>query len=243
MMPKKRFLLLPLAGALLFLPLASGQANAETFLNRMFPSIFGAPAPKVPGPEETLQAPFSTDGNAAGTGAAATEASPLMKMYDDTSKKNSNTMDLAVAHRSEEQLAEWLTGVTTLALNISPQTWNEDIKKFAAGFSPYGLQEYKAYLDKTAMLTTLQTNNLRLQAITDGKPVLLKEASIDGVYHWLFNVPLLLTYYDQDTHKIEKGQKVRQQTQRVTAQIQVGRIASKPDEIGVVVERWIIQSN
>jgi hypothetical protein len=239
MTTKKRTLFLLAMGALVLS--YSEAAYADSFLNRMFPSIFGAPEPKKPGPEETLQAPFSTDGSAAGVTAGS--SSSLMQMYDSNGKKGGNTLDLTTAHRSEEQLAEWVVGIVTSALTITPQSWAQDSQKFASGFSPYGLQEYKAHLDKTVMLKTLETNRLRLQAITDGAPVLLKEAAIDGTYHWLFKVPLILTYYDQGTRSIEKGQNVRSQTQRVTVQVQIGRIAAKPDEIGVAVERWIVQPN
>jgi hypothetical protein len=54
------------------------------------------------------------------------------------------------------------------------------------------------------LLNSLESSKMRLQAITDGTPTLLKEAPLDGTYHWVYRIPLLLTYYDQSIKKDRK---------------------------------------
>lgn len=219
-----------------------GFAQADT---SFWQKLFGAPSEEGAGgppPEKTLQAPF---GNGKSSPPKTESQKDLMTIYEHNGRDQNSTEALDKAHRSPEQVGEWVAGVVTDAFSVNPLTWAEDSKKIEKVFLPYGFQEYQSYLTRMGLLASLEGNKMRLQAITDGTPTLLKEASLDGVYHWVYRVPLLLTYYDQKMKKIEKGERLTAQSQKVIVEVQVGRVPMdmknlESEVMGVAIERWSV---
>jgi hypothetical protein len=219
-----------------------GPAQAEV---SFWQKLFGAPSEEGgggPPPEKTLQAPF---GNGKTAAPETDSQKNMMTIYEHNGDDQNSTESLDKAHRSPEQVGEWVAGAVTDALSINPPTWAEDSKKIESSFLPYGFQEYQSYLTRMGLLNSLQSSKMRLQAITDGTPTLLKEAPLDGTYHWVYRIPLLLTYYDQSIKKIEKGQRLSAQSQKVLVEVQVGRVPMdmknlESEVMGVVIERWSV---
>lgn len=206
--------------------------------------LFGASSQdgKGPPPEKTLQAPF---GNERAVAPQTQSEKDLMTIYEHNGNDQNSTQSLGKAHRSPEQVGEWIAGTVAAALSINPETWKGDLQKLEPLFLPYGFQEYQKYLARTDLLASLTSSKMRLQAITDGTPTLLKEAPLDGVYHWVYRVPLLLTYYKQDMKRIEKGERLVSQSQKVVVEVQIGRIPLdvrdvKKEALGVAIERWSV---
>ena len=108
-------------GLILNFGLTSSPAQAESFLNYILPSIFGEPD-TGPKPEDTLRAPF---GGPTPKNQTKTEAG-LMNMYDEM-PGNKNTDMVSVAHRSPDQVGEWITGIVTQVMTIDPVKHQTDL--------------------------------------------------------------------------------------------------------------------
>ena len=213
----------------------STPAQAESILNRVFPSIFGAPD-TGPKPEDTLQAPFG--GDKPPTAETKSQAG-LMKMYElEQGAKKSDGLDKP--HRNAEQIGEWLTSVVTQALTIDPRAYKTD--SFSPLFTTYAFQEYQTYLTTQKTVEMLNANNMKLTAFAESKPVLVQEGPLDGAYRWLFRVPVMLTYYDRVVETLKGNKKPISQTQRITVNIQVGRVPAKTMSEGMIIERWSVTS-
>lgn len=218
---------------------APTPAHAENFLDRLFSK---KEEPKGPPPEVTLQAPFPTDTAPASKG----NASELMNIYGTTATTTEPTAqdaaDLSKPHRNEKQITEWATEIVSQAMTINTKTYNNDFKKIAPYFTPYALQEYQAYLQKTNMVAVLDSNSMRLQAVSDEEGSVIKDGSISGTYHWLVQVPLMTSFYNVDMQTVDKT--ATAQSQNLMIQVQVGRVAPKNNaDAGLVVERWSVSSN
>ena len=192
-------------------------------------SPFAYSQSKAPEPIPT-KAPFSTDGNT-----TVNSGSSLMNIYDDEAAAEKAPLD--TPHRTTEQVSNWVEDHLTNAMNIDVTTWDDHLKKITPDFDPYGLQEYQAYLASSGILNLLKTNNLKINAISDSNPVLLSEGAISGTYHWLYQMPLMLSYYDQEATSLKNGQ-TKAQNQKVTIRVQVGRVAKGADDNNIVIERW-----
>ncbi len=209
---------------------ASTPAHAESFLNYILPSIFGEPD-TGPKPEDTLRAPFG--------GPATKDTAPsqnaLMNMYDET-PGNKNTDMVSVAHRSPDQVGEWITGIVTQVMTIDPVTLQTE--KFAGFFTPYALQEYNTYLATSQTLETLKAGNLRQVAFAEGKATLVQEGLLEGAYRWVFRVPVMLTSYDKAAVTL-KG-KESPPTQQIVINVQITRVSLKQAAEGMLIERWSV---
>ncbi|HNS45372.1 MAG TPA: DotI/IcmL family type IV secretion protein [Alphaproteobacteria bacterium] len=187
-----------------------------------------------PRPEQTLQAPF-IDPNAKPT-------SKMMDIYEQGGKHDGpNTLSLDQPHRSPEAIAQWASGIVDQAMSFSPDGLPTLQKTLAADFSSYGMQEYQAYLQKAGIVQTLTTNNLKILSISDGSAQVLREGVVSGSYHWLVQVPIMATFYDQKLAKINDKYAKNGQNQDIIIQVQIGRTTKKDaNTLGIEVERWIV---
>lgn len=190
---------------------------------------------KVPPASQPLptQAPFQTD-----AAAPKTSESALMGLYD--TERSEDVVPLDKPHRTSEQVASWVEDNITTAMNIDLSKWDTQLKKIRLQFDAYGFQEYQNYLKSSGILDSLQNNKFRLNAIADGPAVLLSEGALSGTYHWLYQMPMMLTYYDQDITGLRKGQ-AKPQNRKIMIRVQIGRAASGGnDDNHVFIEHWTV---
>ena len=202
--------------------------SVSVFLS-IFSVSFPVLAQQAPVP---VKAPFQTD-----AAAPKTSGSGLMGLYD--TERSEDVVPLDKPHRTSEQIATWVEDNVTTAMNIDPSKWDAQQKKIRLQFDAYGFQEYQNYLKSSGILAALQSNKLRLNAIADGPSILLSEGALSGSYHWLYQMPLMLTYYDQDIKGLRKGQ-ARPQNRKVMIRVQIGRTASGNDDNHVFIEHWTV---
>lgn len=223
--------MLVIAGFAMTTAIAYTPAQAEGF----FESIFGSNKDQQ-APEITLQAPFADK-----TTSKAPQ-SKLMEMYGADSKPSAADSDLSTPHRNEKQIVEWTTEIVSQAMTIQLKSYNNDFKKISGHFTPFALQEYQAYLQKTNMMNVLSSNGMRLQTASDADGSVIKEGKIETTYHWLVQVPLMTSFYKDDIDSVDKN--ATAQNQNLLVQVQVGRVAPKNNaDIGLVIERWSVSSN
>ena len=214
---------------------ASMPAHSEGFFNKLFGS--SKEEPKGPPPEVTLQAPFPTAPTTAQSG-----QSKLMDMYGTADANADDASDLGKPHRNEKQIVEWTTEIVSQAMTINVKTHAKDFQHIAPHFTPYAAKEYQDYLERTNMIRILSSNSLRLQAVSDEEGAVVKEGAITGTYHWLVQIPLMTSFYNEDIQSVDKT--VSAQNQNLMVQVQVGRVLQKTNaESGLVIERWNVSSN
>ena len=228
----KTLFLSMLLGAAFFV--ISSEAHARSFFEVLFGDEESRDGPK---PEETLQAPFSTK-----PAASATNKNPLMEMYgkkDTNGPKNTLTIDQP--HISPEEIASWAAGIVSQGLSFAPKEIPIVQARLANDFSAFGMQEYQEYLKKSGIVDTLTLRKLKALAIYDGPAQVIREGVVSGTYHWLVQVPVMVTYYDQNMNRIvDKNTKYGQSLQLVV-QVQVGRTnKATVNETGVEIERWLV---
>jgi hypothetical protein len=205
----------------------------------LFESLFGSEedkTPKGPPPEETLQAPFPTNSP------TTSKKSQLMDIYGSETESADTLSDLGLPHRNEKQIIEWATEIVSQAMTVNPKTYEEDFKKIAPFFTAFSLKEYNDYMAKTNMINVLVSNSYRLQAMSDEEGSVVKDGKITGTYHWLVQVPIMVSYYKDNIQDVDKTATVT--NQHLLVQVQVGRVKQKNgSDIGMAIERWSVSSN
>ncbi len=186
---------------------------------------------KKPDPVNPTVAPFTTDGS------APKSNSKLMGFYDQ--ERAEDVVPIDKPHRTTEQMADWSVDHVTTAMNIDPLTWDAHLKTLTPYFDAYGLQEYQSYLQSSGILNLLQTNRLKINSILDGAPTLLSQGALSGTYRWLYQVPLMITYYEEET-KTLKTRGVKSQNQKLVLRVQIGRVAKGSDDNNIVIEHWTL---
>lgn len=167
-----------------------------------------------------------------------------MSLYEAQVAATSMDIPLDKPHRNAEQIAGWTEARVTNAMSIDPTNFSTKKKDMMADFEAYAITEYETYLNSAGLLNTLSTSKLKLNVIAAGSPKLVSEGALNGTYRWLFDVPLMLSYYPADLKSLKSTASSTKSNlppnQKVTLRVQVGRL-SKPDEKrpeGIVIERW-----
>jgi hypothetical protein len=73
-----------------------------------------------------------------------------------------------------------------------------------------------------------------MRSYSKDSPLLLNEGVSEGRYHWLFEVPVMVTYMDR---AMKDYKTAKPTSQMLVIKIQVGRSAQLP-EAGMVIEHW-----
>lgn len=201
------------------------------YLPALFCIFFPLTAKAQVGPPPVV-APFPTDKTA-----PTVSSSRLMSIYDSEAARDNVPLDKP--HRTGEQLVTWTEDRVTAAMNINPAQWDQHLKILQPDFAAYGLQEYQAYLQSSGILDVLKAQNMRVNAIMDGTATLLSEGALSGSYRWLYQVPLMLSYYDADT-RTAKGQGGKVQNRKVTIRVQIGRSGASQNDDDIMIERWSV---
>ena len=90
-------------------------------------------------------------------------------------------------------MASWVEYNIATILNIDPVQFDAYQKKIVPQFDAFGYQQYQAYLKSSGILELLRNNHLRQNAIADSGSTLLSQGALAGTYHWLYQMPMMLT--------------------------------------------------
>lgn len=219
-------------------------------LKKWFPAIFG-PEDTGPKPEETLQAPFATS-----HAGPSDNTHGLVDMYEAETAKveaEGNVGRLDLPHLNQEQIGEWAITAVGSALSVKADAAEAALheKNFVKFYDSYAVQDVRAALAQLNLYAYSKAHNIHVNAFSDGKPRLIQEAVVQGVYRWRMEVPVMLTYVPAQTKTL---QGVKTQSQKFIADVQVRRIpaerpaadASAAEKVmtdqGLLIERFSLRA-
>ncbi len=134
----------------------------------------------APKPEETLIAPFAEPSNMTKPGAKA--ALPV------------NAIPIDQPHRTADEIGAWLTTSVSTALSFDRANFVESQKKISLYFTPEGLASYRAFLEASGYRARITDAGESLGNFIQENPFLLNKGAVDGAYHWLFEVPVMISF-------------------------------------------------
>lgn len=205
---------------------------------------FGAPMPaqagilefffpmlkkQEPDPSKTLEAPFAEKKEGPqqpiAPGAPAAAAKPL--------PENSVAMDKP--HRSTQQIGAWIGPVVSEAMSFVGADAKADLAATEKYFDKGGREQYLKFLSEQKISQVLNLNKYTVRSYVRDVPLLLNEGAAEGKYHWLYEIPVMVSYLDRSVTDYKKADAVNQ---LFVLKVQVGRSAETVDPTGVVIEHW-----
>ncbi len=208
------FILGVLAVALVF---GSPPVHAKTVFEALM-SAFSKKGDGEPGPEDTLQAPFSYE-------------APVVEGQSDAA----NEAALDTIHRRTEEIGEWLMTVASEVLTFDGEDYNADIKEAAGYFDAKGQKEYTAFLQQAGLLNTLDSEQYQVRSFVQEAPLLLNEGAVDKRYRWLYRVRVMTSYLPRGASDYKEMKPINR-TMVVT--LQVGRTDKADNEHDILIESW-----
>lgn len=134
---------------------------------------------KTPKPEDTLIAPFADD---AGVMQNTNTALPV------------NDVPLDQPHRTADEVGAWVTTVVSSTLSFDAADFNESQKRIEDFFTPEGLASYRSFLDSAGYRARIVNEGDSMGNFIQEDPFLLNKGTAGGTYHWLFEVPVMVSF-------------------------------------------------
>lgn len=227
--------------ALTVLIVSFGAQPAKALdLRDYMPWLFGEE--KENAPEDTLEAPFreQMDSQQKDKARQKTDNKKLMDLYEKKKPTRGSTREnIDQRHRSERQIALWVTEKVANALSFKPGNPNRQFRKIQPFFTKKAYQSYRRSLRQRRLLSSVRNRGLRMNALVEDDPFLVEEGSKQGVYKWRFDVPVMISFIDRGAEKAGNRQAM---SQKVNVRVQVTRKKGRDKMQGVVIERWRIDN-
>ncbi len=143
-------------------------------------------------PTKTMQAPFSDDGDT-----PENNNSQIMNLYDKQNAKGKGKYtSLNISRISHSQIERWISEAVGTSFNFSLS----DMSQFRGMLQPYysdqGIAEFKKLLIDMNTVAIMKSNNKDLASYVTDTPTLKKQGVYNGVYTWLYDSYIIVSYID-----------------------------------------------
>lgn len=153
------------------------------------------------------------------------------------------SVDMHLPHLHEGAINKWVMQAVAESLTFAPtdipayEEHQESLKEF---MSANGITEYNKFLRRIKAVELMRSNNYELKTFIDGVPQLRTSGVVGGVYRWVYDVPLIMTFLpvganDYRDMTSNKGDEFL--TEKLFIRLQLGRVAEGGRD-GVVIETW-----
>lgn len=138
---------------------------------------------------------------------------------------------------SHEDIMDFANLAIPNALTMSYRNYTQRLPEIEPYFTQSGLDDYYAMVKSVNLLDTLTKHYYVLSGAVQGVPFIAEyDLGEDGIYYWVVDVPLLLSY----TQSTTKGEKVF--PFNMTVRITVKRVPVGPSWHNVKIDKWSIRS-
>lgn len=149
--------------------------------------------------------------------------------------------DMAMPHRSQKEVADWLVLALSEIMSIDSQTYIDHLKQLQSGLADHAVGQLEGFMEQSNILKTMKDQNLVLRCYVEDPPILLNKGAVDGRYRWLFDVAVNLSLMPPDTKSYENTQPIN--NQHVIMRMQVGRTPKGQGIDQLMMETFEVRQN
>lgn len=149
--------------------------------------------------------------------------------------------NLANPNRTTDEILALSRELSTDALTFTPEEIGKQedgsqnkVERLRKNFGDHAWEEYIQYMRDSRFMDMVYRNNYHAATIVDGDITLVNSGPIAGVYRWVVQVPLLVTF-----HQVTRlGESMPVTSDRFQLTMQIGREKSGEGKDGMVIDSW-----
>lgn len=169
------------------------------------------------------------------------ETAPFMASQNpegfNESLEEAQTLPLNAPHRTDRELKVWITTAISEAMFLE----SEDLTKTKAAAEKYfttaGWKQYEEYLRSSGTLDSIRKNKYRMSIFIEQQPLLMNGVEIQGVYRWLYQLPLTISFIPQNTVDLLSARNDIV-NRKMTLRVQLRRVRLPNDPDALQIETW-----
>ncbi len=144
-------------------------------------------------------------------------------------------------HRTARELAVWVSQSVSEVLTFDAPGFAGQMRAAEKYFSVAGYQEFKAYIQQANLEATLKNGDQKVNVLVEQPPLLLNSGPAGGVYKWLYEVPVTISYTPRQLRELRPDNKMTQ-GRKLTVRLQLGRYDDAMTTEGVRIETWAVSA-
>lgn len=172
-------------------------------------------------------------------GKVAPFSSTLIGARDDVVLPEQRFLPLEKPHRTNKELQNWLSMVISESLSFDKQSYLGVSKNIRPYFTNSGFRQYLTYLKSAGIIDSVKTNNYRISVYVENPPLLQNSLAIDGVYRWLYQLPVTVSFLPRGTSNLGYGNK-NMVNRKLTLNVQIRRVKRPDNPNAVEIESWSV---
>jgi hypothetical protein len=145
--------------------------------------------------------------------------------------------DIKTANRTQDEITVWAQSRATDLMSFTPEELSAKIAGIKNLFVPAGWNEYATYLQTSKMIEMVRDKKYTVTTIVNGDSLILDSRAVEGSYHWIVQMPLMVTFLHPDSEG--DMQAVAGGEFRLT--MSIGRVQSGGID-GMAVESWKMEA-
>ncbi len=126
-------------------------------------------------------------------------------------------------------LSAWIGDTVSNALTLSPDSYEDQLKKISDNFTKPGWEKFTNFLEKSNIIPSIKENNGDI-AIVPSNPIIVSEGENEGVYQWSITMAVRISYI-QNEGKDENNVPT-------TLNIIVKRVPKNANVLGIQIDDW-----
>lgn len=161
----------------------------------------------------------------------------LTNQVSQKSLAESQSLPLDTAHRTDSELKEWITTAISESMFFDSTNYSTIKQQVSPYFTASGMKQYDDYLRSSGILNNIQQNNYRMSIFIEDKPLLMNSLEMEGVYRWLYRLPLTISFVPRNTVTLQESRN-NIVNRKMNLQIQLRRVRLQGNPDAVQIESW-----
>lgn len=149
------------------------------------------------------------------------------------------SLPLEKPHLTDKELKVWASRAVSEALTMTKATYvitGRDVRPY---FTAAGIKQYQNYLQSSGIAQSVQSNQFDVSVFVEQPPFLLNGSAIKGVYRWLYQVPITMSFLPAGQGGYNVGAQATNRKLDVTIQLRRIRLGDDPN--AVQIESWSVK--
>lgn len=133
------------------------------------------------------------------------------------------------SNMTDAAIISWASRAASDVMTFGFHDHQKRLQETSVYFTRRGWQSFTEALDKARIIESVEANQQVVTAAPQRAPVIVQQGLVAGIYRWIVEVPLVVTY--------QSG--TAQQSSNLTINMVIVRVSTLDNPAGVGIQQWV----
>lgn len=133
------------------------------------------------------------------------------------------------SNMNDAALISWSARAASDVMTFGFHDYQKRLQESSSYFTRRGWQSFSEALDRSRVMEGVQQSQRVVTAAPKSAPVIVQQGLVDGIYRWVVNLPLIVTY--------QAGTATQSDT--INVELVIVRVSTLDNPSGVGIQQWV----